>query len=389
MSGTPSRRSVLGALVATSALSASGLSSGQTHPSTSWILIGTNKGQGIYRARWNSATGEFGQPELAIASSKPTYLTTHPRLPVVYACNEDDAPQSAVSAFTLDRHQGTLQGINTEQTHGGAPCFVSVDRTGRLLFAANYSGGSLAVFTLDRQGKPAPAAKVFDCNGNPACGVKGPVKDRQDGPHMHCAVLSPDNRFVLACDLGDDSIMVFPIHPEGPQPLGEPTRVPTAAGAGPRHLAFHPNGHWLYCINELDCTVVPYRWTAGSPPKAEAVPGGAVSVRPTGGGHDPGSTGAEIVLTRDGRFAYTSTRFSDVLTVFRVDVATGKLTQVQQLPCGGKTPRFFALDPTERWLLCGNQDSDTVSLFARNASTGQLTAKSTVPVPNPQCLLWV
>ncbi len=353
-----------------------------------WILLGTGKGQGIYRAQWNPATGAIGTPELAIATPQPSYLTLHPHLPVVYACNEGDVPTAAVSAFTLDRSAATLQPLASEQTHGGAPCFVSVDRTAKLLFAANYSGGSLAAFALDKRGVPSPAARVFECAGTTECGTPGPVKDRQSGPHLHCATLSPDNRHVLACDLGDDAILAFPVHPGTAEPLGEPTRIPTSAGAGPRHLAFHPNGHWLYCINELSCSVVQYQWIPGKEPQAHPVTGGTLSILPSGA-QAAASTGAEIVLTRDASFAYTSTRFSDVLTVFSIDPRTGKLTRVQQLPCGGKVPRFFALDPSERWLLCANQDSDSVSVFTRDPATGQLGPRATYPATNPQCIVWL
>ena len=390
MSENPSRRTVLQGLLATGALCSTRILAQPQASSMNWILIGTNKGEGIYRSRWNSETGTMGAPELAVPSSKPTYLTLHPRLPIVYACNEDDVPAAAVSAFSLDHQTAGLKPLGTEPTDGSAPCFVSVDRTGRVLFAANYSGGSLAAFPLDAKGAIKPSATVFNCAGKPVCGALGPVKDRQDGPHLHCAVLSPDQRYVLACNLGGDTILVFPIHPGAQLPLGTPTRIPTKAGSGPRHLAFHPNGRWLYCITELGCTVVLYRWNAeGGNAQAEPVPGGVVSVLPPNAPGTTTSTGAEIAFTRDGRFAYTSTRFTDVLTVFRVDASTGKLTQSQQLPCGGKTPRFFALDPTERWLLCGNQDSDSVSVFARDAHSGQLTPGNTFPATNPQCLLWV
>ncbi len=335
-----------------------------------WVLLGTGKGQGIYRATWNPVTGVMGAPELAIATNQPSYLTLHPHLPVVYACNEGDGPNAAVSAFTLDRATASLHPLGSEQTHGGAPCFVSVDRTAKLLFAANYSGGSLAAFPLDGQGIPAPAARVFECAGNTACGTPGPVKDRQSGPHLHCATLSPDNHHILACDLGDDSILAFPIHPGAAKPLGEPTRIPTSAGAGPRHLAFHPNGKYLYCINELSCSVVLYQWTGGKQPVAHPVTGGTVSILPSDA-HAAASTGAEIVLTRDARFGYTSTRFSDVLTVFSIDPGTGKLTQVQQLPCGGKVPRFSGLGHTEVFAV---GEGETVDVRVANDVHSRLEA---------------
>ena len=146
----------------------------------------------------------------------------------------------------------------------------------------------------------------------------------------------------------------------------------------------------MYCINELDCTVTLYRWASeGKVPRVEPVPDATVNIRPANAPTQPASTAAELAITRDGRLLYTSTRYSDVLTVFSIDGQSGRLAMVQQIPCGGKTPRFFGLDPSERWLLCANQDSNTISVFARDSSSGQLTAKNTFPAPNPQCVLWL
>jgi 6-phosphogluconolactonase len=384
-----SRRTLLQSLLATSALRAAGLTPLQPPPSTQWVLIGTGKGKGMYRAPWKAAIGELGEPELAIATPAPTYLTAHPHLPLIYACNEVDGPNGTVSAFGLDRASASLRHLGTEESHGEAPCFASVDRSGKLLFAANYGGGSLAVFPLGPQGDLQPAATVFQCAEAKFCGTGGPVKERQSAAHLHCATLSPDSRYVLSCDLGDDAILVFPIHPGAAHPLGPVTRVATKPGAGPRHLAFHPNGRWLYCINEIDCTVAQYRWNPQGSPQAVQVVDGTVGIRPTHVPDDSSSTGAEIAITRDGGFAYTSTRFTNVLTVFSVNPASGLLQQVQQLACGGKTPRFFGLAPDERWLLCANQDSNDITVFRRDPHTGLLSSPQTRQAPNPECLLFV
>ena len=371
----------------------------QAHSSRhAWVLLGPVTGKGIFRARWNGATGELGTPELAVATPQPTFLTAHPHLPVIYAANEGEGEAAAISAFTVDRLQGTLTLLGQSPTHGNAPCFVSVDRNGRLLFAANYSGGSLSAFRLDAAGKPGSAPGVFACAGNTLCGTPGPQADRQDASHFHCAVVSPDNRFVLVCDLGEDDLFIFPLTPSATRPFGDPLRVPTRAGSGPRHLAFHPNGRWLYCISELDCTVELYAWRAhGQHAELTPVPDSIVSVRPQGSSAgkptiSPSSqvnTAAELAISRDGRFLYTSTRGVDLLTSFHIDTATGKLTPLQQLACGGRTPRFFAFDPSERWLLCAHQNGNSITTFARDPKTGELTPKATHDVINPQCMLWL
>ena len=393
LQATLTRRRVLQTALAAGALGGWRFATGQASaPPGRWLLIGGSQGEGIYRAAWDSAKGGVGVPELAARAPQPTYLTMHPHRPVLYACNEtDSATTSAVSAFHLDPVSARLQPLGGQLTHGAAPCFASVDRTGSLLFAANYGGGSLAVFPLDHEGKLSPVSAAFDCMGsNDPCGTGGPVRARQSSPHLHCATLSPDNRFVLSCDLGDDTMLVFPIYPRAMQPLGQVIRIPAAAGAGPRHVAFHANGPWLYCMNEINCTVSLYLWRPeGDQPTAQPVPDATVSVRPGNAQENTPSAGAELSFSRDGRFLYTSTRFCDVLNVFSVDPKNGGLTQVQQIACGGKTPRFFALDATEHWLLSANQDSNTITVFARDGNDGRLAPHASQTAIHPECLLWV
>lgn len=357
---------------------------------TGWVLLGTQDGEGIYRARWNGATGQLGTPELAAATPKPTFLTLHPRLPVVYCGNEEDVPAAAVSAFALDRTAARLTPLGTQPTHGSSPCYVSVDHTGHLLFAANYGGGSLATFALGANGAPTPAS-VFSCKESGLCGTPGPVHDRQDGPHIHCATLSPDNRFVLACDLGDDAILAFPIHPGSTPAIGPPQRLPARLGSGPRHLVFHPNGRWLYCIHELDCTVDLYTWhSEHDAADAQLVPQAVAHLaNPSTPGSSTPNTAAEVAVSRDGRFLYACTRGINTLSVLQIDPATGAPRPVQQLPCGGDMPRFFALDPTERFLLCTNQNSNNISLFARDAHTGKLSPHGSQSMPSPMCVVWL
>ena len=367
---------------------------------SSWVLLGTGA-DGIYRARWNGETGELGEPELAVATPSPTYLTRNPRIPqIIYCCNEGSGAAAAVSAFQLNTAHASAQQhpvltpLGSQQSHGDSPCFVSVDGTGRLLFAANYGGGSLAVFPLDGN-QLRPSSALFACAGNPLCGELGPQKDRQDAPHMHCAVIAPGNQFVLACNLGEDSILVCPFNWLNPsKPLRDPMRIPTKPGAGPRHLAFdRRSGHRFYCISELDCTVVLYCWQHGknqSTPEITPVPGGSVTLRPSRPNDSPvPNTGAEVALSKDGRFLYASLRGANLLFVFQVDAQSGLLRQIQEIHCGGKTPRFFALDPSERWLLCAHQDGNTIASFARNQETGELTARSTQHAASPQCILWL
>jgi 6-phosphogluconolactonase len=367
-----SRRSFL-AGAAASSLGLRGLGQVSAAAPPHWVLLGTDKGQGIYRARWNAAHGELGAVELAIACGRPNYFALHPTLPVLYSTNEMNGADSAISAFRVDQASASLTLLNKVSARADGPCYVSVDKSGRSAFAADYAGGTVAAFNLAPDGSLRETTGVLDCRNNPACGVVGPVKDRQDAAHMHCTVVSPDNRFLLACNLGEDSIEVFAIAPGARNPLGPAMRVAARPGSGPRHVAFHPNGRWLYCVHELDATIDLYDWKVqGAHASMTLRPASTVACL-TPGTPLAGNTGCEIVLSEDGRFAYACTRGVNQLTVYRIDPHTGLLTEQQRLSCGGVIPRYIALDPSRRWLVCCNQAAPgSVTVFAHNPQTGHL-----------------
>ena len=344
-----------------------------SHPR--WILLGTGTDKGILRASWNAATGELGNIQVAGPAQHPSFLAMHPTLPIVYAVNEIPEGNGVLSSFQLDPATATLTPLQRVSTGGNGPCFVSVDQTGGAAFVANYGGGSFAAFSLGHSGALHNAAATFYCNNNPACGVPGPDKVRQDAAHMHCAVVSPDNRFVLACNLGEDAIEIFPIHPSAAGPVEAPTRVAARAGSGPRHLAFHPNGRWLYCIHELDCTIDLYDWNVSNGLPAPILRKDSVTSTLATPAALPGSSACEIIISPDGRFAYANTRGENSLVVFRIDPSTGLLTEQQRINTGGGVTRHIAFDPSRRWLLCSNQGTSTVTVFAHDPATARLTEK--------------
>jgi 6-phosphogluconolactonase len=340
-----------------------------------WVFLGSDKGKGIYRAPWNAQTGELGAAELAVETLRPTYLALHPRLPVLYAANEAK-PGGGISSFRVHAAQGELTALNQMDSHGAGACYVSVDHQDRNAFLANYNSGSLAAYSLSADGSLLSAVATFDCPGNAACGPLGPSKPRQDAPHMHCSVVSPDNRFLLVCDLGSDAIQVFPLDTL----LSKPVRVATRAGSGPRHVAFHPNGRWLFCIHELDCTLDLYDWHDGRLTLRE---GSIVSTLAPNAALT-GSTACELLLSDDGRFLYANTRGANTLAVYRVDSKTGLLTEQQRVDTGGNVTRHIAFDPSRRWLLCSNQGSSTVTVFAHDPKSGELSATpKTFPAETP------
>lgn len=356
-----------------------------------WVFLGTDQGKGIYRARWNAATGELGPVELAIATPRPDFFAKYPKLPVLYSVNSVGDGKGAVSSFRIDAAHGGLTHLNTVSSHGDGPCAVSVDATGTMAFVANYGGGSFAAYALQPDGTLGRTVDTLMCQGNPACGTTGPVKDRQDAAHIHCVTLSPDNQHVVVCDLGDDSIEVFPIHPGSKPSVGPAQRVAARAGSGPRHVAFHPNGRWLYCIHELDSTIDLYDWhpEPGKPPMTLR-PGSTISTITPAQKPKP-HTACEIVISPDGRFAYACTRFTDEITTYRIDPQTGLLTELQRLSCGGQVPRYIAFDPTHRWLVsCNQAPPGNVAVFAHDPATGHIDPKpKTFRANTPMFIEWL
>jgi 6-phosphogluconolactonase len=358
-----------------------------------WVFLGTDHGKGIYRARWNAATGELGAIELAVETDRPDFFALHPKLPVLYTVNSVSDGKGGVSSYRINEPLGSLTLINRVSSHGDGPCAVSIDRSGKSAFVANYNGGSMAAYWVGASGALTEAV-AFDCRQDPVCGSLGPVKDRQDAAHLHCVTLSPQDDFVLVCNLGEDTIEVFQIM-GGAHPQGEPLRVAARAGSGPRHLAFHPSGKWLYCIHELDCSVDLYDWNVRSGVPDVKLRETSVISTLTKGTPLTGNTGCEIAVSDDGRFVYTCSRGVDEIVVFRVNPSTGLLTEQQRISSGGKVPRYFALDPSRSWLVCCNQGAGAtpvgnVTVFAHDAATGRLSDKpKTFAAETPMFTLFV
>jgi len=347
----------------------------ETPAAPRWVFLGTDKGAGIYRATWNATTGELGKVELAVAAERPDYFAMHPKLPVMYTVNSSSGAHAGISAYRVDAATAGLTLMNTVSAQGDGPCYVSVDRTGKSAFAANYPGGTVGAFGLAEDGTLHDGVDALDCRKNPVCGELGPITDRQEAPHMHCTTISPNNDFVLVCNLGEDAIEVFPITPSrtSSEIMGTPMRVPARAGSGPRHVAFHPNGKWVYCVHELDCTIDLYDWSAHNHKATMTLRAGSTISTLMMGSGLTGNSGCEVLVSEDGRFVYTCTRGENSISVYRVNAKTGLLTEQQRLKCGGLIPRYIAFDPTRRWLVCCNQGgAGNVTVFAHDPATGRI-----------------
>ena len=366
-------------------------------------LFGTDTARpgakGIYSAHFDPVTGRFSEPTLAVETLRPSYFATNQvtvqgqARHVLYVANEGDAHTSAISTFLFDPGSGSLKAAGQVSSGGAGPCFLAVDPAGQSAYVANYSGGSIASYKVLPEGTLSAPVEVVDFH-KPAFGHRGPNAARQEGPHPHCAMLSPENRFLLVCDLGSDEIAIFPVETESGR-LGAPSlNEDRSPGAGPRHCAFHPNGRWVYGIDELASRIDHFLWNATHP-----AAGAESQARLTDTGHsvstlDPRfhetNTAAEIVLSPDGHFVYASNRGENSLVVFRIDELTGELSLAQGISCGGKVPRHLTLDPSGAWLVCGNQDSASVTVFRRDPASGRLSGPvQTLPLESPMFTLFV
>lgn len=366
---------------------------------TLYIGCDTSKGKskGIYRAMFNSTTGHLADPIPAAETPNPSFFAFGPAFSgrrFLYACNETSS-NSSVTAFAVDLHTGDLREIGKVAVPFAGPCHISVDATGHSVFVASYAGGGISSFQVQPNGTLNGPVEHIDYRNPELFGTHGPNAERQDGPHPHCVTLSPDNRFLVVNDLGDDQTSVFAVDADtahlhlGSNHLFHNGRP----GSGPRHVVFHPNQRWLYSINELDSTIDHYLWTTThSPQDSQALLVDAHTPVKTLAPDFPEnrkSTAAEVAISTDGFYLYASNRGEDSLVVFRIDPNSGSLKTVQRVNCGGKTPRQFTLDPTGAWLLCGNQDSANVTVFRRDGGNGQLSGPvGQIALGSPQCCVF-
>jgi 6-phosphogluconolactonase len=375
-------RTLLATLVATLVACAAEEPAMTPEPLT--VYVGTytdGESEGIYRFTLDPLSGETTPPELAAPTSNPSFLALHPRGGFVYAVNETDdfrgERTGAVSAFAIEPGSGTLRPLNQQPSQGAHPCHLLIDEAGKNVLVANYTSGTLAVLPIRPDGSLGAPTDVQVHHGS------GPNASRQEGPHAHGLAFDPAGRHVLAADLGADRVFAYGFDgAAGTLAPLEPSAMPEP-GSGPRHVAFHPSGRFVYAINELLSTVSLFRYPAG---EGEWRPEQTVSTLPDG--FQGKSSTAELLLSPDGRFLYGSNRGHDSLAVFSVDSTTGRLSPMGHVPVGGRTPRHFTADPTGRWLLVANQGSDGVVVLRRDPDTGLASpVGEPLAVSKPVCLL--
>ena len=335
-------------------------------------------GEGISVYRFDPSSGALQFVQVVAGPVNPSFVALDPGGRYLYAVNEtgelDGERSGAVSAFAVDRETGRLTALNRVRTGSPGPCHVSVDATASLVLVAHYGGGSISALPIEEGGRLGGARALFDH-------AKLPGVPAGSTPRAHAILPDPENRFAVATDLGLDMIVTYRLYPvrRTVELHGEPVRL--AAGAGPRHLCFHPGGRYLFVINETSSTITTLAWEAR----------GALRELQTLSTVPEGFTGtnscADLHVAPSGRFVYGSNRGHDSIAIFLFDEVGGELEALGHESTHGATPRNFALSPTGEFLLVANQDSDTVVTFRVESDTGALTATGRVDrVPAPVCV---
>jgi 6-phosphogluconolactonase len=356
------------------------------------VYVGTytnkTESKGIYAYLFDPGIGKLTPLGVAAESEDPSFLTVHPSAKYLYAVNEIDhfggQKSGAVSSFSIDSKTGKLALLNQASTQGAGPCHISLDKTGKFVLVANYNGGSVMVFPIRQDGSLAAASAFVQHSGSSV------NKERQEGPHAHWIGTSPDNRFALAADLGLDEVLIYRFNSaKGTLTPNNPPYAKTNPGAGPRHLAFHPNGKFAYVLTEMGNSVAVFAYKASNGSLSPLQTVSALSTLRKDY-KDP-KEAAEIAVHPNGKFLYASNRAGiDTISTFSIDPVKGTLKLKDEFPTMGKTPRNFAIDPTGKFLLAANQQSNNIVILRIDATTGALTPTGEITeVPAPVCITFV
>ncbi len=348
------------------------------------VYVGTytNKGnrEGIYLYKFDLSTGDLKQVATA-KSVDPAFLAIDRKRKFLYAANEigdfQGKKSGSVSAFSINQKTGELTFINQQATNSPGPCSVTVDKSGKCVLAANYSGGSISVFTANADGSLNPLTDLAQHQGSSV------NPNRQKEPHAHTIIIDDSNNFAFCADLGIDKVMIYKLDAKnGKLTPNAQAFAPVKAGAGPRHFKIHPNNEFAYVINELDETVTAFAFDKAQGTLQEIQ---TISTLPTD--FTGTSYCADLHIHPSGKFLYGSNRGHDSIVVYAIDQNTGKLTFIEHVSTQGNWPRNFAVDPTGQFLLVANQNTNNIVIFRIDPNTGKLspTGKS-VEITQPVCL---
>lgn len=350
-----------------------------------WVFIGTGGGKlakGIYRCEFDPATGALSNAELAAEIGNPNFLAIHPNGKFLYCVgnvNVNGKGGGGAAAFALDAKTGKLTPLNQQLAKGSGPAHISVDPSGKIVIIANYGSGSTDGFQIGEDGK------LKECSIHIQHEGKGGNPSRQAGPHAHSVNITKDGRFAVVADLGIDKLLIYKLDAaSGKLEANDPASCATAAGAGPRHFAFHPNGKMAFVINELDSTLssLSFDGAKGELKTLKTVSTLTKDVK--------GNSTAEVVVHPSGKFVYGSNRGHNSIAAFKFDEKTGDLTLVGHGTQGVNTPRNFNIDPTGQYMLVGSQGTNQVVMFKIDQETGALTPHGKpIECGTPICIRFV
>jgi 6-phosphogluconolactonase len=349
------------------------------------LYVGTytepGRREGIHRVAFDARTGALRVIDAIEAGVNPSFLALHPSRRALYSVNEvgehAGTPTGALRAFAINRETGALIPIGSQSSGGRGPCYVSIDRSGRAALIANYDSGSVALLPIDRTGAISAPTTIDQHSG------RGPNVERQEGPHAHCIVPHPTNRFAIAADLGTDRVLVYDLDAAtGVLRHRESGDLSLQPGAGPRHIAFHPTLPLLFVANELNSTVAALHFDQQRGALS------LISTRPTTphawrGENYP----ADIHVAPSGNVVYVSNRGHDSIAAFSIETTSGALDLAQTTSTEGSWPRNFSLAPNGRWLLVANQKSNAIVVLARDRESGRLTSTGQrLEISSPTCI---
>jgi 6-phosphogluconolactonase len=339
---------------------------------------GGANGEGIYLFEVDRQTGKLSDPKLVAKVPNPSWIVIHPTQKYLYAINEVNNYEDnsgSVTAFSIDPANGNLTILNTVNSGGAGPAHMSLDAHGKFAFVANYAGGTIAVRPSQPDGSLGAAIDTHRDEGSvgskhAADAPRGSFAiSGHDRPHAHMISADPGGKFVLATDLAQDRIYVYRFD-DSTGKLTPAESAPFASlpsGNGPRHFAFHPNGHWLYLLEEEASAIVFYRF---DPTNGALTSQQTLSTLPTGFAGT--SFASEIAVSTDGKFLYSANRLHDSISICAIE-AGGRLKRLGETSTMGDYPRHFCIDPSGNFLYVCNQKSDCITLFRRNHETGLLT----------------
>lgn len=337
------------------------------------------RAQGILHIPYEERAGVLSGKSVSTACRNPSWLALNRTGDRAYAVNEiemtNGLPAGTVSAFRYDRNSGVLTALNRAPSGGDQPCHLALDPSGRFLLVPHYGDGSVAVLSITSDGAIGEQTALVRHEG------RGADSRTQAGPHAHQAVFDPLSGDVLVPDLGLDAVLVYSLDAAGRLTRLPDRTITTAAGAGPRHLAFHPGGNVLFMVNELDSTVGTYRREG----HRFACVGGTSTVPPHWSGRNAPSG---IRVTDGGEAVLVANRGHDSVAVLHFDPATDVLRPATWTPVAGREPRDLVLSPDGHFVHVASQDSGTIDTFSFDGSTFRLTSLGSRAVPTPACLVF-